>query len=183
MAEAKKRAGDKTEIRRFRFPFYLEAVTHLSRAAIFRHMMTRDRQSFITQFFCSLPSRVSLAHLTSHFPIPGIRVVAAVSLLCCAPLFSPWNPSAINFILRQSHRFFAQATLIFVCLPPKRLSIPLFFRAGSVDVFKNASNLKGRTCLHLCTSFPSRIDCLFDVFAQHITEHKTSEQRSKKLFH
>lgn len=88
-ARRQKRAGDKTEIRRFRFPFYLEAVTHLSRAAIFRHMMTRDRQSFITQFFCSLPSRVSLAHLTSHFPIPGIRVVAAVSLLCCAPLFFP----------------------------------------------------------------------------------------------
>lgn len=50
-ARRQKRAGDKTEIRRFRFPFYLEAVTHLSRAAIFRHMMTRDRQSFITQFF------------------------------------------------------------------------------------------------------------------------------------
>lgn len=143
------------------FIFILSRKCHSSIFSDFRHMMTRDRQSFITQFFPPLFSR-SFA-IWFDFAFHSWHCDVCCILCFCALLFSE-NPSAINFIpsilfcLRLWFSFVSRSLCI----------LPFFLCAESflMCIFKNASNSKGRTCLHLCMSFPSRIDCLsafFDV--------------------
>lgn len=95
----------------------------------FRHMMSTDRQSFITQFFFLVS--VSLAHLLfdlTSLSIPGIVMFTAS--------FVPFKPVSNQF---YSVNLFLLSALICVCLSRSISAARWFFLCGIGWCFKNAS--------------------------------------------
>lgn len=113
---------------------------------------------------------VSLAHLLfdlTSLSIPGIVMLAASLFF----LSSKTRQQSILF--RQS---------LFAVDFDFRLSLEI----GWFFFFtKNASNLKGRTCLHLCSSLSTRIDCLFDIAEEKnvsLNNSKTHRREAENRF-